>query len=110
MADENRPGWVVNPFPVDDPLVYEELSPQQVALRALLAVLADTGAEVLLPAELLGMDGVSVNLHVACGWRIEARMRVEEPVHDFFEPTRRTVRIGASWREVPFTTPGPEPL
>lgn len=60
---------LVRPFTADDPLCFPELPPDQLALRALLAVLADTGATVEFPAHLY--PGY-VPVEVASGWTLRA--------------------------------------
>lgn len=62
----------VQPFTADDPLCYPELTPEQCALRVLLAVLADTGTAVLYPADDLLPDYVQVQ--IAAGWTLTPRL------------------------------------
>ncbi len=83
----------VDPFPQDDPLCYEELSEEMRALRALLAVLADTGATVLYPPHLAPS---SVPLWVAAGWRLQVEVR---PARDLphLEAHEQWARLSARW-------------
>ena len=79
---------VVHPFPDDEPLSYPELPPEGRALRALLAVLADTGAEVVFPAALAPS---SVSVLVAAGWRLLPALRGEP------DATGEVVHLTAEW-------------
>jgi hypothetical protein len=88
MRDDAQ--WVVNPFPGDDLLVYQELTPEWRALRALLAVLADTGAAVEFPVELAPGH---VPVEVAVGWRMRSWWEAD--------PDRGTVLLRAQWVAAP---------
>lgn len=57
----------VDPFALGDPLCYPELTPEQSAIRALLAVLADTGRSVVFPRELAPSE---LAMHIAGGWTL----------------------------------------
>lgn len=84
---------VARPFPDDDLLTYEELTPEWRALRALLGVLADTGAAVAFPPALCP-DRIA--LEVASGWRLRWEVGSELGKPD--------VLLSARW--VPAPQPG----
>lgn len=58
---------VVRPFGRDDLLAYDELDPECRALRALMAVMADTGATVLFPVDLVPSYKA---VAIASGWTL----------------------------------------
>jgi hypothetical protein len=88
----------VRPFPDDDPLSYGELTREMRALRALLAVLADTGAAVAFPG-LLSPGYVPVE--VAAGWRLDARFNADPD-------DANSVVLSATWMDAPLP-PGVRP-
>jgi hypothetical protein len=83
----------VDPFPDGDPLTYEELPHDQIALRALLAVLADTGAAVRFPEHLKPSP---LALSIPSGWRLQWEMRLVEAA-DFLEAARPVAELSARW-------------
>lgn len=80
---------VVDPFPADDPLAYDELSSSWLVMRALLAVLADTGAQVSFPAQLF--PGW-MEAQIAAGWRLDVRRELAP---------QDVVVMSAQWRDAP---------
>lgn len=85
--------WAVDPFPADDPLCYEELSPEAAAMRVLLAVLADTGATVLYPPEFAPN---CVPLMIAAGWRLRPEIRPARELPCLLADVDK-VRLSATW-------------
>lgn len=73
-ADPRRP--LVRPFSDEDPLTYEELSGEGLALRALLAVLADTGAAVMFPTHLVPAYVMLTAAEVVAGWTLRPDLRL----------------------------------
>lgn len=97
MTDPTPQRRVVRPFPDDDPLCYEELTGEGLALRALLAVLADTGAAVEFPPGLLPHP---TGLLMAEGWRLR---HTQDP-----GSAPGTVVVAAQWVDLPEFARPPE--
>lgn len=64
----DRPDRIVRPYTDADHLTYSELSPECSALRALMMVLAETGASVAFPE---GQAPGFVEVMVAAGWTLQ---------------------------------------
>lgn len=75
-ALDTRTRTPINPFGPNDLLVYDELSTDQIAWRALLAVLAATGATVSIPVEL--MPPASWLIPMVSGWTLQAQIDTDE--------------------------------
>lgn len=84
---------LVDPFPADDPLAYDELTPEWQVMRMLLAVLADTGAVVQLPVDLAPSF---VPLSVAAGWRLRPDIRPAADGPHLLADAGK-VRLSATW-------------
>jgi hypothetical protein len=80
----------VEPFPPDDPLAYNELTPEMLAWRVALAALADSGGVAAIPVDLMPSY---VPIEVAAGWRL--RLRVDA------DAERRMVLLSAQWADWP---------
>lgn len=83
-----EPTTVVDPFPADDPLAYDELTPTWMAWRAALAALATTGAALDMPANLCPPFH---DLEIAAGWRLRWTYQPD--------PDRKIITITATWAD-----------